>query len=65
MLYRDGNWDKVILVKIIFFLIPIHKLRPRLHITLLMLNYFSRVIVFSFENASEDLYAFRLLHGLS
>ena len=29
------------------------------------MNYFSRVIVFSFENASKDLYAFRLLHGLS
>jgi len=36
MLYRDGSWDKVILVKIIFFLIPIHKLRLGLRITLLM-----------------------------
>ena len=36
MLYRNGNWDKVILVKIIFFLIPIHKLRLGLRITLLM-----------------------------
>ena len=65
MLYRDGNWDKVILVKIIFFLIPIHKLRLAITYHISNVNYFSRVIVFSFENTSEDLYAFRLLHGLS